>query len=279
MKTKKTNRLFLFVLALGTLFFVSCEKEVDASSDDLSVANVQKSTDIDVASDDISSIIEETFVVEEGISSRSSQAYASFLPPCMTRTVEVDGLTRTVTLDFGEGCDMPNGNHLSGIITIVYERDPDALTRTITYSFTDFYFNAKHIEGGGSILREFSNDNGNPQSTNNQNITVTWPNESTAHRVGVKIREWIEGFGSGTWGDNVFLITGNWTTEFPNGNVNSGIVTTALRRELACRFIVSGQVALSHNNLAGTLDFGEGDCDNIATFTGPDGVEHTIVLD
>jgi len=140
-------------------------------------------------------------------------------------------------------------------------------------------FNNKNIEGGGSIFREWANDNGNPQSTKNQNITVTWPNAATAHRVGVKVREWVAGVGSGTWGDNVFLITGNWTTEFPNGDVNSGIVTTPLRRELACRFIVSGEIALSHNEMAGTLNFGEGDCDNIAIFTAADGTEHTIVLD
>jgi hypothetical protein len=278
MKTKTLNVIFFLMVSIGTFFFTGCEKEVMVT-DDTSVESAQKSAEIDVISDNVSVIVEEAFITEEGITSRSLESYETFLPPCMTRTVEVSGMIRTVTLDFGDGCDMPNGNHLSGIITIVYERNPSALTRTITYSFTDFYFNNKNIEGGGSIFREWANDNGNPQSTKNQNITVTWPNAATAHRVGVKVREWVAGVGSGTWGDNVFLITGNWTTEFPNGDVNSGIVTTPLRRELACRFIVSGEIALSHNEMAGTLNFGEGDCDNIAIFTAADGTEHTIVLD
>jgi hypothetical protein len=278
MKTKTLNVIFFLMVSIGTFFFTGCEKEVTVT-DDTSVESAQKSAEIDVISDNVSVIVEEAFITEEGITSRSLESYETFLPPCMTRTVEVSGMIRTVTLDFGDGCDMPNGNHLSGIITIVYERNPSALTRTITYSFTDFYFNNKNIEGGGSIFREWANDNGNPQSTKNQNITVTWPNAATAHRVGVKVREWVAGVGSGTWGDNVFLITGNWTTEFPNGDVNSGIVTTPLRRELACRFIVSGEIALSHNEMAGTLNFGEGDCDNIAIFTAADGTEHTIVLD
>ncbi len=265
-------------LFLSIFFLTSCEKEVVAT-DELSVENVQKSAEIDVASDDVSSIVEETFIIEENIAGRSSQSYATFLPPCLTKTVVINGMMRTVTLDFGEGCDMPNGNHLSGVITIVYERNPAVLTRTITYAFTAFYFNNKNIAGGGSIYREWTNTNGNPQSTTDQDIVITWPNDASAHRVGTKIREWVEGVGSGTWGDNVFLITGNWTTEFPDGDINTGFVTTPLRRELACQFLVSGVVELTHNEFGGTLDFGNGNCDNIAIFTGDNGVEHTIILD
>jgi len=278
MNSKKFKFGIFTILLLSTLFLTSCEKEV-GTSESYDAASVQKSTEIDVASESVSSIVEEAFIIEEGIAGRSAESYISFLPPCMTRTVAISGLLRTVTLDFGEGCDMPNGNHLSGIITIEYEFNPAALTRNITYSFTDFYFNYKNIAGGGTIFREWENDNGNPQSTKNHDITVTWPDGVTAHRVGVKVREWVEGVGSGTWGDNVYLITGNWITEFPNEDLNTGVVTIPLRRELACQFIVSGTVDLTHNDFSGTLAFGEGNCDNIAIFTGENGVEHTIILD
>ena len=275
----KTFKLGLFTsLLVGILFFSSCEKEVIVT-DDFSTENIQKSVEIDIVSESISSIVEEAFITEENISSRTVETYTTFFPPCLTRTVVMTGNMRAVTLDFGDACDMPNGNHLSGIITIEYVRDPAALTRTITYSFTDFYINYKNIEGGGSIFREWINDNGNPQSTKNHDITITWPDGATAHRIGVKVREWVEGVGSGTWGDNVYLITGSWTTEFPNGDINTGSVSTPLRRELACQFIVSGVVDLTHNGAAGTLDFGDGSCDNIAIFTDQNGVEHTLVLD
>ncbi len=278
MKSKTFKLGFFTSLLFSVLFFTSCEKEVVAT-DDMSVENIKKSTEIDIVSENVSSIVEEAFITEENIAGRTADVYTSFFPDCLTRTVVMTGNMRTVTLDFGEGCDMPNGNHLSGIITIEYVRDPALYTRTIAYSFTDFYFNYKNIAGGGSIYREWINANGNPQSTKTHDITITWPDGATAHRVGVKVREWIEGVGTGTWGDNVYFITGDWTTEFPNGNVNTGLVTTALRRELACQFIVSGVVELSHNEFVGTLDFGDGTCDNVALFTGANGVEHTIILD
>ncbi|HIP49658.1 MAG TPA: hypothetical protein EYG92_11930 [Lutibacter sp.] len=272
----KTGKLNIIITLLVSVFFLtSCEKEEAIEADEFSVENVQQTAEIDVTSDAVSSIIEEAYIQDGKDVGKSTD---TFLPECMTKTVEFDGNARIVTLNFEGDCEMHNGNILSGIITMIYVRDPLALTRTITYSFSDFYFNYKNIEGGGSILREKSNTNGNPQSTKNQDINVTWPDGKTAHRIGVKVREWIEGFGSGTWGDNVYAITGNWTTEFPNGNVNSGIITTPLRRELACRFIVSGVIALSHNEAAGTLDFGDGSCDNKAIFTGSNGVEHEVIL-
>ena len=58
---------------------------------------------------------------------------------------------KTVTLDFGDGCELRNGNFVSGKIIMTYERDPEAASKMITYSFEDFYFNRKNVEGGGSI--------------------------------------------------------------------------------------------------------------------------------
>lgn len=275
MQSKTFNLNFMITLLISVFIFTSCEKQEATISDNLSVEKVQQVAEIEVISEAVSSIIEEVYIID-GTDGRKSTE--TFLPKCMTKTVVIDGLTRTLTLNFEGDCEMPNGNILSGTITLVYVRDPAAQTRTITYSFTDFYFNQKHIEGGGTIFREKSNENGNPQSTKNQSITLTWPNGKSAHRVEMKLREWIEGVGSGTWGDNVYLVTGNWTTEFPNGDVNNGIVTIALRRELTCRFIVSGIIALSHNEASGTLDFGDGSCDNKAIFTDSNGVEHEIIL-
>ncbi len=273
----KINKFkILVILFISVLFITSCKEDEIVAVDDATTESVQKSAEIDVVSDNVSSIVEEVFIAEEGLATRSKPN--PFLPECMTKTVVINGFTRTVTLDFGEGCEMHNGNYLSGILTIEYIRNFEALTRTISYTFTNFFFNYKSIEGGGSIFRERINEYGNPQSTKNHDITLTWPDGKSAHRVGVKIREWTEGFGSGTWGDNVFLITGNWSTDFSNGDVNTGLVTTPLRRELACRFIVSGVIALTHNDNAGTLDFGDGSCDNEAIFTDSDGVEHVIVL-
>jgi hypothetical protein len=278
MKTLQLNRVF-FILSVGFLLFTSCKKEDNTSTnDELTAENIQKSAEVDKLSDETTLLMEENFIKEENFTSKSNNSFDRMPPSCLIKTVTIAEMTKTVVLDFGSSCILPNGNEVSGIITLVYQRNPQEQSHSFNFSFDNFYFNGKNIAGSGSIVRQLSNTNGNPQSDIEKNITVTWPNGATAHRVSNKTREWIAGFGSGTWGDNVFLITGNQTTEFPNGNVNSGIITTPLRREMSCNFIVSGVIAITHNNHTGTLDFGDGNCDNQVIFTDINGNEHIISL-
>ena len=129
------------------------------------------------------------------------------------------------------------------------------------------YFDAKNIIGSRSILREVSNANGNPQFTHQLNITVIWPNGVQASREGTKIREWVEGFGTGIFSDNVFEITGNWSATFVNGNTHTYDVLMPLRRDVSCPFVVSGSFEVQRTNFGGVFDYGEGTCDNLASFT------------
>ena len=123
-----------------------------------------------------------------------------------------------MTIDFGEGCEMPNGNFLSGIIYLSYAKDLDAVSNTIALNLENFTFNGVSVEGSSNIVRVRSNENGNPQGTANANFTATWPDGATASFTGTRTREWIEGFGTGFWGDNVFLITGKRTYVSRAGN-------------------------------------------------------------
>ena len=94
----------------------------------------------------------------------------------------------------------------------------------------------------------------------------------------LKIREWVEGFGSGIWSDNVFEVTGNWTSTFVNGNTHSYEVITPLRREVICHYFVSGSVDVERTNFSGIFDYGGGGCDNQATFTFDGGAVIDITL-
>ena len=116
------------------------------------------------------------------------------------------------------------------------------------------------------------------QFTKTVELTIVWPNANTTTRSGVKVKEWVEGHGSGVWSDNVFEITGNWTTTFDNGNTHACNVLTPLRREMVCAFFVSGSVDVVRTNFSGVLDYGDGSCDNMATFTFADGTVLDITL-
>ena len=50
-----------------------------------------------------------------------------------------------------------------------------------------------------------------------------------------------------------------------NGTELSAEILEALRRELACKFIVSGIISLNKNENNAILSYGDGECDDLAT--------------
>jgi hypothetical protein len=111
-----------------------------------------------------------------------------------------------------------------------------------------------------------------PIVTMNVDITATFPNGNSYVRVGQRVREIVEGFSTPILGDNVYQVTGSWTTSFPNTTIQTSTITTPLKVKLSCilvnkPLIVQGVITFVRNNNTATLDYGNGDCDNLAVFT------------
>ena len=276
---KKTSTLCLAFIVIG-FAFNSCSDNEDqtlienTTGDTLELA---RAAEADAASASVEDMVIEVYELEEAsLTGRYSQPQT--LPDCVTITVVAQQGFREVTIDFGtEGC-LVRGHILKGQIVFSYTRDIEAQEILITYDLVDFYFDNKNVLGNRTILRERENDNGNPQFTHTLDLTVIWPNGVQASRSGMKVREWVEGFGSGVFSDNVFEVTGNWTTTFVNGNTHTYEVTLPLRREVICTYFVSGTIDVQRTNFGGTFDYGSGDCDNQATFTFNNGTEIPITL-
>lgn len=283
---KLTRNMWLFLVVL-VLTFTACSNndadEQETESQDYS--EVALSSEIDRASDSMDDIAIRVYEDQEdveigGVTNEIDSAVRTVndFPDCVTITVVIETLAREITIDFGtDGCII-NGNMLKGKMILSYERNPEAHQVAISKTLEGFYFNDKNIIGGKTIVKVLSNENGNPQFTKTTDITVIWPNGLQASRNGVKVREWIEGFGSGVWSDNVFEVRGNWTSTFVNGNTHSYEVVIPLRREVICHYFVSGSVDVERTNFSGTFDYGEGDCDNEATFTFDEGSVIDITL-
>lgn len=272
------KRGILSLMVLG-LILTSCSKDEATETENQleDTQEMQRSAEIDQIDNVLGDLVIEVYEDEEsGIADRNSQSRD--IPECVTITIVAEQGYRQVTIDFGsEGC-IVRGHLLKGQIVFDYTRDPEAQQIMINYNLVDFYFDAKNIIASRSILKERSNENGNPQFTHDLSITVIWPNGAQASREGTKMREWVEGFGSGIFSDNVFEVTGNWTATFVNGNTHTYVVLTPLRREVICTYFVSGTFDVQRTNFGGVFNYGNGDCDNQATFTFNNGQEITITL-
>lgn len=276
----KTNRLPLGMLAIFvlTLLFTACSKDEETTvtednTVELTAEQSKQNAEADQATDEVFQLIELAYAENEENEGRA----ASLFTDCVTITISSENGVTFVTLDFGFGCVLNNGALVSGIINLTYG-PVIAGTRTITYTFENFTYNNKEIAGGGTIYRERNNANGNPQSTVNKAIQITFPNGLVAQVTGTRVAEWIEGVGSGSWMDNVYLITGDRDIDFSTGFTHNAIVTVPLRKEATCPHFVSGVIEITRNLGTGTLDFGDGICDNIAVLTLGNGTEITIIL-
>ncbi|MEM1337238.1 MAG: hypothetical protein AAGF96_05785 [Bacteroidota bacterium] len=272
------------LILVSALTFTACSDEETAveetldSQEVISVAELQYSDESEQMADEIAEIAEDVYVSDEFLSTGKSAYFSDYLPDCVTITTVVTDTTREKTIDFGEGCELRNGNILSGSINLSYEKDMEAASKSLSLSLENFSFNGVAIEGSASVLRVRSNENGNPQGTSTSNYTATWPDGEVASFSGTRTREWIEGFGTGFWGDNVFLVTGNGTYTGRAGVVYTKEVISPLRREMACRFIVSGVLEISRSGTTASLDFGDGSCDARGILTYPDETSEEVFL-
>lgn len=282
LKLFNTARITMVILSLT---ITACSNNAsDDQEESQDYSEVVLSSEIDRASDTMEDIAIQVYEDQEnveigGINNENDEFRdINMLPDCVTITVVMEAGSREITIDFGaEGC-LINGNILKGKMMLSYERIPEVQQVTISKTLEDFYFNNKNIVGGKTIVKVRSNENGNPQFTKTTDITVIWPSGVQASRNGIKVREWIEGFGSGVWSDNIFEVTGNWTSTFVNGNTHTYEVIIPLRREVVCYYFVSGSIDVVRTNFSGVFDYGVGACDNQAIFTFDEGPVIDIVL-
>lgn len=267
--------------------FASCQDNNPVEGTDVAETILEAETIALVESDDVldevDNIIDDFLYEDLNLSSKDEASKTDGdkfggMPNCVVKTIVIEGTTKTVTLDFGEGCELPNGNSITGKIIMNYSFDLELQIITVIQSFDGFTFNDITVVGENTMVRMKENENGNLESTKTIDVTLIWLDGLFVSRVGTKTREWIEGFDTKTWGDNVYLITGNWTNTFKDGTVYSAEIIDALRREMACEFVVSGVLELKKGDRDGTLNFGDGSCNNIAIFTNKDGVETEIIL-
>ena len=276
-KIEFTVKVMLALMIIGVAFTgCSTNESEDAIVQEEDTSEVVLSSEVDEATESLDILLLEIYENQEDSETRMMNPPP--LPDCVTVTVVFQQGFREVTIDFGtDGC-LIRGHVYRGRIIMTYERNLQAQEIFISCVLEDYYFDNKNIIGSNTILRQLSNDNGNPQFTHTRDITIIWPNGVQASRDGQKVREWIEGFGSGVFSDNVFEVTGYWISTFVNGNSHSYEIMTPLRREVICRYFVSGNVDVERTNFGGTFDYGEGNCDNEATFTFNNGTVIDVIL-
>lgn len=277
----KIKILLKIAVLFAVILLSSCTKDYNDTDDNFTTTEIAANAKIDQISNDISDVIDDQYVAQNPTGKTNNSVENRLLPPCVIVTTTLTPTTWTKIINFGTtGCAiMPNGAILRGIITISGSLNYSQQNYVITYSFINFYHNDALIQGNRTVTRSFQSTNYqaaiHPVNVMDMNMTITIQG-NVYSRVGTRTRECVEGFLTRTnWDDNVYVVTGSWTTTFPNGanHANAISATQPLRIRMNCNYrIVSGIVTVTRPNHTAVLDYGSGTCDNIATISIDGGV-------
>jgi len=255
--------------AVYAFLMVSCENLDNNPSGDFSIAE-----------DDVLSttLFDDVFMeVDEAVETADYQSPAAGLLKsgtvvCKTITVEQPDTSfwpRTITVDYGEGCEGPNGRVRKGkiIITVSGRYMQEGSERTVT--FVDFHINDFKIEGTKTITNQGRNDDDQMYFS----ITLTGgkvSNDSlTVSKDFSRTRTWISGEDTPKFhGDDEYLIEGSASGVNRKGISYTRTITSPLYTAGVCRWIRSGAVLIEATDREDIIiDYGDGTCDNKATVT------------
>jgi len=175
----------------------------------------------------------------------------------------------TLTVDFGSGCTSVDGISRSGSITYIFSGRLSTPGTTVSATFNNYVVNGYHL--GGTYSIQNNSTTSFSLKTTVTDGTITYPTDSSYSFSGTKTATMV----SGNITDPstlVFNITGNYTVTNTNtGESLSAATTTALERKETCLHVDKGIVGFTYTkgNLSakGTLDYGDGTCDDSALIT------------
>jgi hypothetical protein len=279
-ETMKRVTLILALIAFASfaILVTGCKKDNDIRLEDTTIS--QDDAYAEATFENVSDMADEAYDIGTGNHLKSYPGERMFLSECATVTLDTTGFPLELTIDFGEeNCLCRDNKYRRGRIIITFTgryREPGTV---ITHGFEDYYVNDNSVEGTKVVTNMGENDNGNLYYTIEVvGVVQRVEDGSTFSWNSSMVREWIQGSDTPNRWDDIYLITGTASGIRPNGLTWEREIINPLRVELACRFIVSGTIELRpEDRPVRLLDFGNGECDNIATVL-INGVTYTIYL-
>lgn len=263
----KNLKMYFFALLFISLH--SCKDEDDKLVDNVDSEMVSANVTADFTSElDFNAAID----IANNNSSYSNRSgnEISVVPTCAT--ISVNNTTPGVfpkifTVNFGTGCTQ-NGITRSGILTITLSNYVLNNGSVLTIERNNYYVNFRKIEGTVVYTNETTTPSVPQWTRTISNGQITLPNGAIFTHSGTRTVRQTAGVSTLLLADNIYeVISGTHTVTRPNGSSLTSTVVQPLIKKYACNYISQGQLNLQGTVLNGILDFGNNDCDNLATYT------------
>jgi hypothetical protein len=286
-----TGKLIAFA---AIICLASCKKDITANSNESSAANLSdSSTAADnmyydvlnnafVGFSDNASVWNASNPKTGKISTLSNESVNTTNLGCAIYTISdsVPGeYPKTLTLDFGAGCTSADGILRKGKITYVFSGPLLSPGVTASATFNQYVVNGFGLQGAYAITNNSSEELGISFTTQVTNGIITYPNTTNYHYSHNKTYTMTAGSSTPfDITDDVYAISGNSSFSTADGSSLVFNSTSPLVKAISCHNISKGTVSFVYDQaVSGTIDFGDGTCDDLATVT-VGNIHRTIIL-
>jgi hypothetical protein len=270
--SKNVNYSFL-ILCFALLFGLSaCQEEqiVEVIGED-DTEMIELETEVEATFEDVDEFsIEAVEITDLSSMGRAyNAATEQFIPGCAT--VTHDSANKIITIDFGTGCVGQDGKTRAGQIIVTYTKRLYRPGAKLKIELNNYFVDNKQIEGTKRIenLATSFQDNISLKTTL-QSGKITWPDSSFATRQFTRTRTWIRAANPVM---DEYHVEGMVQGTRKNGNNYSANIISTVIFKRKCRLQgikvpVQGLKLIKRTGKPDLLvDFGDGDCDSLATLT------------
>jgi len=243
-------------ILLGTVFLLAaCRKDKEAKTD--------RAVDIDNSRSE--NLFSDLFKVVDQTASNETGIRDNIIGCIDTIIVDSTANPMTMLIDFGEdNCVGEDGRIRKGQILATFTgryRDEGSV---ITVTPQNYTVNGYLLQGTKVITNLGPNSDDDVQFSIQVNGSITAPSgQSVSAWQSNRTRTWIEGNTTLTPWDDAYLITGSGNGTSSNGTPFSVNITSPLRAEVGCPWLVSGIFQVSPQDMeVRTINFGNGDCNS-----------------
>jgi hypothetical protein len=278
-----------WILASGVvaaLFFAACEQtgnDLEELYDNVTMAEeeVADLKSAEATSSDVSAARFGGHLLRGGMMLEGHHLFfGKGFPACATVTVDSDEFPKTVTIDYGDGCTGRMGLEKRGIITI-YMSDTiinEGAEYTLTYE--DLTLGNRVISKTATFTNEGLNEDENWVISFESTSTTSFEKQEEVFIIVREFsgeREWLEGFETPECTDDIFLLSQNGSITVNDELKFEKTTIEPLLIDRSCKWPLSGIVEITKGGETMTIDYGTGECDNIALVT-KDGESEEIEL-
>jgi hypothetical protein len=191
-------------------------------------------------------------------------------PSCATVTVDNDDFPKTVSIDYGDGCTGRMGLEKRGVVTI-YMSDTiinEGAEYTVTYE--DLTLGNRVISKTATFTNEGENDAGYWVISFESESTTTFEKKDEVFTIVREFsgeREWMAGFDTPEATDDIFLLSRNGSITVNDDLKFAKTTIEPVLIDRSCKWPLSGIVEITKGGEIMTIDYGTGECDNIALVT------------